>query len=199
MRILVFLLCFYSFHCLGQNNCVDPILEKNGDMIKNVKSDKNYILISIGNQKLYHLLNGIIISTYEISSSEYGIGNNQGSNKTPIGLHRIRKKYGKNTPENGKMIGRIYTGKIAKIYSDLTRSKTDDVTSRILWLEGLEKGKNRGDGIDSFKRYIYIHGTSEEGRIGIPSSHGCIRMKNKDIINLYKKLEVGTLVLILEN
>ena len=199
MRVLVFLLCFYSFHCLGQNNCVDPILEKNGDMIKNVKSDKNFILISIGNQKLYHILNGVIISTYEISSSEYGIGNNQGSNKTPIGLHRIRKKYGKNTPENGKMIGRIYTGKIAKIYSDVTRSKPDDVTSRILWLEGLEKGKNRGDGIDSFKRYIYIHGTSEEGRIGIPSSHGCIRMKNKDIINLYKKLEVGTLVLILEN
>ena len=95
------------------------------------------------------------------------------------------------------MVGRIYYGSIANIYTDSTRSKTDDVTSRILWLEGMEEGKNKGQGIDSYERYIYIHGTSEEGRLGTRASHGCIRMKNKDVIDLYRIIEVGTLVLIL--
>ena len=95
------------------------------------------------------------------------------------------------------MIGRIFTGEIATIYTDTRRSPTDDITSRILWLEGLEEGINKGEGIDSFKRYIYIHGTSEEGRLGMPASHGCIRMKNKEVIDLFKLIEVGTLVLIL--
>ena len=95
------------------------------------------------------------------------------------------------------MKARKYTGTIAKIFYDTTRSKTDDVTSRVLWLSGLESGKNKGYTIDSFKRYIYIHGTSEEGLLGTPASHGCIRMKNKDIIELYEKIKIGTLVLIL--
>jgi len=95
------------------------------------------------------------------------------------------------------MIGRVFYGQIATLYNDKTKSKTDDVTSRIFWLEGLEIGKNKGEGIDSYKRYIYIHGTSEEGRLGEPASHGCIRMKNKEVIDLYKLIEVGTLVLIL--
>ena len=95
------------------------------------------------------------------------------------------------------MIGRVYSGQIATIYTDQTKSKTDDVTSRILWLEGLEKGLNKGAEIDSYKRYIYIHGTSEEGRLGTPASHGCIRMKNKEVIELYDKIKIGTLVLIL--
>ena len=69
--------------------------------------------------------------------------------------------------------------------------------SRILWLVGLEEGLNKGEGIDSYNRYIYIHGTSEEGRLGKPASHGCIRMKNKEVIELYERIKIGTLVLIL--
>ena len=170
-----------------------------------IKEVENYIsediqeilFISIKNQKLYHIKNQKIITQYIISSSKYGTGNKQNSNKTPLGLHKIKNKYGKKTPENGIMISRNFTGKIATIYNDTTKSKTDDITSRILWLEGLEEGKNKGAGIDSYERYIYIHGTSEEGLLGTPSSHGCIRMKNKDIIDLHKIIEVGTLVLIL--
>ncbi len=162
-----------------------------------IEDFKELIFISIKKQKLYHIKNEKIINTFIISSSEYGTGNKEGSNKTPIGLHKIREKHGKETPINGKMVGRKFYGKIAKIYADKSRSKTDDITTRILWLEGLEKGKNKGEGIDSYKRYIYIHGTSEEGRLGTPASHGCIRMKNKDVIDLYKRVEVGTLVLIL--
>jgi lipoprotein-anchoring transpeptidase ErfK/SrfK len=170
-----------------------------------IKEVENYILqdfheiifVSIKNQKLYHIKNNRVINNFSISSSKYGTGNKNGSNKTPLGLHKIKEKYGEGVPINGKMVGRIFYNQIANIYKDTTESKTDDITSRILWLEGIEKGKNKGEGIDSYNRYIYIHGTSEEGKLGAPASHGCIRMKNKDVIDLYNKVEVGTLVLIL--
>ena len=161
------------------------------------KPFEELLFISIKQQKLYHIKNDKIINKYIISSSAYGIGSKAGSNKTPIGLHRIAGKFGTKTPINGRMTGRVFYGDIATIYTDETKSKTDDVTSRIFWLEGMEKGKNKGKGIDSFSRYIYIHGTSEEGRLGKPASHACIRMNNKEVIDLYKLIEVGTLVLIL--
>ncbi len=169
---------------------------KKGDI-----SSWEIIFVSIEKQTLYHIKREKsiekIFNSYTISSSEYGVGNNYGSNKTPTGLHIIKKKYGDETPINGRLIGREFTGQIAKIYYDNTRSETDDITSRVLWLSGMEEGKNKGKKIDSFNRYIYIHGTSEEGRIGTPASHGCIRMKNKDVIELYEKIKIGTLVLIL--
>jgi len=155
------------------------------------------LFVSIENQKMYHIKEDAIVKKYIISSSEYGTGSETGSNKTPLGLHKVKEKYGDNIPINGRMTGRVFYGDIATIYTDETKSKTDDITSRIFWLKGLEKGKNKGKGIDSFSRYIYIHGTSEEGRLGKPASHGCIRMKNKEVIDLYKLIEVGTLVLIL--
>ncbi|MAX05623.1 MAG: hypothetical protein CMD19_04105 [Flavobacteriales bacterium] len=170
-----------------------------------IKEVENYILrdfheiifVSIKDQKLYHIKNNRVINNFSVSSSKYGTGNKNGSNKTPLGLHKIKEKHGEGVPINGKMVGRIFYNQIANIYKDTTESKTDDITSRILWLEGIEKGKNKGEGIDSYSRYIYIHGTSEEGKLGTPASHGCIRMKNKDVIDLYNKVEVGTLVLIL--
>ena len=186
--ILILLL---SLTCSAQ----EEIIKKAKDYIK--EDIKELLFVSIQHQKLYHIKNRKIINTFIISTSEYGEGSQEGSNKTPLGLHRIKEKHGKNTPINGRMIGRVFYGDIADIYIDTTRSKTDDVTSRILWLEGLEKGKNKGKGIDSYERYIYIHGTSEEGRLGTVASHGCIRMKNKDVIDLYKRVKVGTLVLIL--
>ena len=155
------------------------------------------LFISIKNQKMYHIKNNNIISEYIISSSAYGTGNKAGSNKTPLGLHKIKQKYGETTPINGRMVGRVFYGDITAIYTDKTKSKNDDVTSRIMWLEGMEDGKNKGKGIDSYKRHIYIHGTSEEGRLGSPASHGCIRMKNKEVIVLFNKIAIGTLVLIL--
>ena len=174
-----------------------------------IKTARNYIesrcnkafdellFASVSEQKMYHIKDLKIIETYTISTSAYGIGSKAGSNKTPQGLHKVAGKYGDDTPINGRMIGRVFYGQIATIYTDNTKSKTDDITSRILWLDGLEKGLNKGEGIDSFKRYIYIHGTSEEGRLGSPASHGCIRMKNKEVIGLYEKIKIGTLVLIL--
>jgi len=194
-RILnLILISFISFSAFGQNS----IIERVNNYLDSKNAFANEVLyVSIKQQKLYHIQNDSIIKEYIISSSAYGIGSKAGSNKTPIGLHSIKEKYGDNTPINGRMTGRVFYGDIATIYTDETKSKTDDITSRIFWLEGMEKGKNKGKGIDSFSRYIYIHGTSEEGRLGKPASHACIRMKNKEVIDLYKLIEVGTLVLIL--
>ena len=116
---------------------------------------------------------------------------------TPYGLHYIIEKHGNETPLNGRMIGRVFNGQIATIYTDSTSSKTDDITTRILWLSGMEKNVNNGGNLDSYNRYIYIHGTSEEGKIGTPVSNGCIRMLNNDIIELYNRVDIGTKILIL--
>jgi lipoprotein-anchoring transpeptidase ErfK/SrfK len=173
----------------------EDIIQKANNYISTDYSE--LLFVSIENQKMYHIKEGAIVKKYIISSSEYGTGSEAGSNKTPLGLHKVKEKYGDNIPINGRMKGRVFYGDIATIYTDETKSKTDDITSRIFWLEGMEKGKNKGEGIDSYTRHIYIHGTSEEGRLGKPASHGCIRMKNKEVIDLYKTIAIGTLVLIL--
>ena len=92
----------------------------------------------------------------------------------------------------------INTRRIAEIYIDSTDLEEDPITTRIMWLEGLEAGINRGKGIDSYKRHIYIHGTPEGGLIGQPASHGCIRMRNKDVIELFDLVSKDTLVEIQE-
>ena len=185
----------FTLFCFGQKQ----LIETARDYIdtKCNKSFDEVLFVNITEQKMYHIKEGEIVKTYVISSSSYGVGNKAGSNKTPIGLHKVKQKFGEKTPINGKMIGRVFYGDIATIYTDNTKSKTDDVCSRILWLVGLEEGLNKGEGIDSYNRYIYIHGTSEEGRLGKPASHGCIRMKNKEVMELYEKIKIGTLVLIL--
>jgi len=193
---LKYIFSFVFILCLNSYSQTEIITKIDNYLNKNVKY-ANLLFVSIENQKMYRIQSKDIIETYDISTSKYGIGNQMGSNKTPTGLHKINSKYGHKTPVNGRMIGRVFYGQIAKIFSDTTTSKTDDITSRILWLEGLENGINKGDNIDSYKRYIYIHGTSEEGRIGIPSSHGCVRMKNKDVIDLFNEVAIGTFVLIL--
>ena len=193
---LKYIFSFTFLLCLNSYSQTEIITKIDNYLNKNIKYD-NLLFVSIENQKMYRIQSKDIIETYDISTSKYGIGNQMGSNKTPTGLHKINSKYGHKTPINGRMIGRVFYGQIAKIFSDTTTSKTDDITSRILWLEGLENGINKGDNIDSYKRYIYIHGTSEEGRIGIPSSHGCVRMKNKDVIDLFNEVAIGTFVLIL--
>ena len=156
------------------------------------------VYVSIKNQKMYLIIDNKIISYYDVSTSKNGIGNQEGSNKTPIGLHSIKEKHGDETPLNGLMKSRVHYGQIAKIIKDTTSSKSDDITTRIMWLTGEESKINKGENIDSYNRYIYIHGTSEEGKIGQPASHGCIRMKNEDVLNLYNKIRVGTKVLILD-
>ncbi len=178
----------------------DSIIEKvnNYCVDKKGTSYQEILFVSISEQKLYHIKDNTIIKEYSISSAKKGVGNVKNSDKTPLGLHSVKEKHGNNTPTNGRMIGRVFYGQIATIFNDTTTSKTDDITSRLLWLTGEEEGINKGGNVDSYQRYIYIHGTSEEGKIGTPASHGCIRMINKEVIELFSLVKLNTKVLILE-
>ena len=143
------------------------------------------LFVNIENQTLSHIEKGTFLKLYKISSSYYGTGSKLNSLKTPLGRHEIYKKIGSNLPINAILKGRVWNGAIADIIEEPIDTEFDHVTSRILWLDGLELGKNKGKGIDSRNRYIYIHGTAEEGLIGNPASDGCIRMYNKDVVELF--------------
>ena len=131
--------------------------------------------------------------TYSISTAARGLGNRLDSLKTPIGLHRIKQKIGGGQPLGMVFSAREPTGRVSK-HND--NRDEDEITTRILWLDGLERGFNSGGVHDSFSRYIYIHGTSDEKRIGLPVSSGCIRMKNQDVIELFEEVIVNDLVII---
>ena len=111
-------------------------------------------------------------------------------------MHVIKEKIGTDVPINTLFISRINTKRTVSIENSRNKTKDDHITSRILWLDGLEEGKNKGKGVDSYSRYIYIHGTHEEGLIGEKASHGCIRMLNNDVIDLYNYVNIGTKVYI---
>ena len=155
------------------------------------KIDK-LLLVNVEDQEMYLLQKGIIINKYLISSSVYGTGSKVNSLKTPLGRHIIVQKIGDGLPLAAVLKGREWTGGIANIITDPIDTEFDIVTSRILWLSGLEEGLNLGTGVDSKSRYIYIHGTAEEGLIGKPASDGCIRMYNKDVISLFNKVDTKT-------
>jgi lipoprotein-anchoring transpeptidase ErfK/SrfK len=152
--------------------------------------------IDISQQRLYLKQNDNLIKSYPISSSKYGEGSTENSNMTPLGLHVIKEKIGTDVPINTLFISRINTKRTVNIENSRNKTKDDHITSRILWLDGLEEGKNKGKGVDSYSRYIYIHGTHEEGLIGEKASHGCIRMLNNDVIDLYNYVNIGTEVYI---
>ena len=154
------------------------------------------IIINITNQILILYKNYNQIANYKISSSKYGEGNNKGSNKTPLGAHYIKEYIGENVDILTTFKNRKPTNIKTKIIKDHATSKEDIISTRILWLEGLEEGKNKGENIDSYLRYIYIHGTNEEGMLGKKASHGCIRMSNSDIIDLCSRKICNTFVYI---
>ena len=162
----------------------------------NISAMTYKIDIDISQQRLYLKLNDNLIKSYPISSSKYGEGSTENSNMTPLGLHVIKEKIGTDVPINTLFISRINTKRTVNIENSRNKTKDDHITSRILWLDGLEEGKNKGKGVDSYSRYIYIHGTHEEGLIGEKASHGCIRMLNNDVIDLYNYVNIGTEVYI---
>jgi len=155
------------------------------------------ILVDISEQRLYLLEKNEIIASYPISSSKYGEGSTLNSFKTPLGKHIVKEKIGTYSAKNTIFIAREDTRMLANIINDPIETKNDYVTSRIMWLSGLEEGINKGKNVDSYRRYIYIHGTHEEGLIGSKASHGCIRMFNADVIELYNNIKKGTKVTII--
>ncbi len=137
-------------------------------------------------------------TSFAISSSSRGAGEQINSYQTPRGLHRIRAKIGNGVPMGGVFVGRRYTGEIHSPMLAASFPERDWVLSRILWLCGCEPGRNRFGSVDTMRRYIYIHGTPDSEPMGIAKSHGCIRMRSNDLLRLYDQVEVGTQVLIEE-
>ena len=159
-------------------------------------SESSHIEVDISEQRLYLIENNLIKASYPISTSKYGEGSIQNSFKTPLGEHSIKEMIGEQAEINTIFTSRINTKRLATIIDQFEDTDNDYVTSRIIWLDGEEEGFNKGGNVDSFQRYIYIHGTHEEGLIGTKASHGCIRMFNYDVIELFKLVNIGTKVLI---
>ncbi|WP_434779215.1 L,D-transpeptidase family protein [Neisseria sp. Ec49-e6-T10] len=139
-----------------------------------------------------------LIKAYSVSTALNGAGEIFGSEQTPRGKHYIRAKIGEGEPIGMAFKGRRATGEICCAYTKESAPERDWITSRIFWLCGLELGKNRLGKVDSFRRYIYIHGTPDWEPMGVPKSHGCIRMRNHDVIELFNLVPVYTPVTIFE-
>lgn len=141
---------------------------------------------------------GNLLRQYPVSTSKNGTGNQNGSEQTPLGLHRIKDKLGGAMPVNEVFIGRVPHGSLDECIERGVELPDDVIMSRIMWLEGMEPGRNQGGYVDTYQRYIYIHGTNHEDSIGTPSSIGCIRMRNADIVELFRLVDTGSEVLIRE-
>jgi L,D-transpeptidase YbiS len=137
---------------------------------------------------------GKVLRRYAMSSSEKGVGETFGSCCTPRGKHIIRAKIGAGQPENAVFVGRRPTGEIYTPELGEQFPERDWILTRILWLSGCEVGFNRLGKNDTMRRYIYIHGTPDSVPLGIPDSHGCIRMHNADLIELFDIVPAGTAV-----
>jgi lipoprotein-anchoring transpeptidase ErfK/SrfK len=154
--------------------------------------EADYFLdISIPAQRLTIIDKDQVISDYPVSTAKNGAGERRGSECTPRGWHKIRAKIGAGQPLNAVFKGRRPTGEIFDEELGHRYPGRDWILTRILWLGGLEPGKNRYGDVDTCWRYIYIHGTPDEAAIGLPTSHGCIRMKNSDMLALFNRVDVG--------
>lgn len=149
---------------------------------------KNKMVISVRDQKILVVKNGEPIKAYPVSTSRFGLGSQSGSYRTPLGNHVIAMKIGEGAPEGAVFKSRRQTGVILR---PNTKGR-DPIVTRILWLSGKESHN-----LNTFRRLIYIHGTPVEKEIGRPVSYGCIRMKSKDIIDLYRRVSEGTEVKII--
>ncbi len=163
-----------------------------------INSHELWVEIDIADQSLSLKRDDQCIWQVPISTGSKGAGEQAGSEKTPRGWHQIRAKIGADQAENTVFVGRRTTGEIYTPELAQSQPDRDWVLSRILWLSGLEKGKNRLGRVDTQRRYIYLHGTPANIALGQPGSHGCVRMKNADIIYLFDQVVAGTKVLIHE-
>jgi UDP-N-acetylmuramate-alanine ligase len=151
-----------------------------------------YLVVSIEEQALFVCANDAIVERYDCSTSRFGNGMRENSLKTPLGVHRIRERHGAGSTPGRVFRDREDTGE----HWDHSQNGDNLILTRILRLEGLEEGVNKGPGVDSYERYIYIHGTGREDLIGTPLSHGCICMRNLDVIQLFDMVKEGTVVYI---
>jgi len=152
---------------------------------------KKRIDIDLSRQALRLYEGGKLLREYRVSTAEKGAGEQNGSNRTPRGKHKIRAMIGRGAPAGTVFVSRRTTG---EVYTPALKERypgRDWILTRILWLSGLEPGKNRLRDVDTMRRYIYLHGTPDETPLGKPGSHGCVRMANEDIVELFDLVKPG--------
>lgn len=157
---------------------------------------RSVLLVNVSTQHLHHLESGDLKRSYSISSARNGVGQKEGSGKTPLGLHCVQEKIGDGADPLAIFKSRVCTGEVATL-----KPGGDAIVGRILRLAGLEEGINKGKSpegevVDTYDRYIYIHGTNDSENIGAPVSAGCIRMRPEDVVELYSQVPDKSLVYI---
>jgi hypothetical protein len=160
-----------------------------------IKSADRLLFVRISTATMQFYQAGVLVKSYSISTSKRPPSNVKHSLGTPRGLHEIAERIG-----GGQPPGMVFKSRapIGRHYSELPDALTSEnlITSRILWLRGLEPDSNRGGEVDTYERYVYVHGTNHEDRIGEPISAGCVLMRNADIVELYERVRAGDLVFI---
>jgi hypothetical protein len=162
-----------------------------------IKPGERVLVVRIGTATLQFFRKGALVKSYAVSTSKRPPSNVKNSLGTPRGLHEIAERIGAGQPPGMVFKSRVPTG---QHYSEFPGADDEAnlITSRILWLRGLEPGVNRGGDVDTYERYVYIHGTNHEARLGEGLSSGCVLMRNLDIVELYEEVRAGDLVLILD-
>jgi lipoprotein-anchoring transpeptidase ErfK/SrfK len=154
-----------------------------------MRGGETRILVSVADQKMVLLEDGAEVSRFPVSTSKFGLGDRWGSYATPLGTMQVAQKIGDRAREGAVFKERRLTGEVLPVNAP----GRDPIVTRILWLRGLEP-----QNANCFQRYIYIHGTPEERLLGAPVSWGCIRMRSKDVVRVFEKVEVGTKVEVLQ-
>lgn len=145
------------------------------------------IVVDVARQRLTLWIGGRRVRAYRVSTARRGVGGRENSFRTPPGLHRVVRWIGAGRPAGAVFVSRRFTGEVLPPSQWRARGGRELILSRILRLRGLEPGVNAGPGCDSYARFIYIHGTNHEQALGHPASHGCIRMGNRDVIDLFDR------------
>lgn len=161
----------------------------------------DYLLIDIPTQTLTLYQKGVAVRSFLVSTAKNGAGQLEGSGCTPLGEHRISQMFGSGLPMNAVFVARQFTGELYDANLASQFIQRDWILGRILWLQGCELGYNQGKNnqglsVDTKSRYIYIHGTPDTEPMGVPLSHGCIRMRNAELVWLYEQVFIGMSVII---
>ncbi|MGH8352262.1 MAG: L,D-transpeptidase family protein [Pseudomonas sp.] len=154
--------------------------------------------ISLADQALYGFADGRLRLRLAVSTGLNGPGERYGSGCTPRGLHQVRAKIGEGLPAGAVLRGRRWTGEVWSAALHEQFPGRDWILTRILWLSGCEAGRNRLGEVDTFRRYIYLHGTPDSEPMGVPGSHGCVRLRNADLLELFPRVPLHCAVRIEE-
>jgi L,D-transpeptidase YbiS len=180
--------------CFSENKSITNLIDTLSDYNWKSYVDNNTgIWVSIERQELMLISNKRVIKRYRCSTAANGAGNVVDSGMTPLGWHKIGAKIGGELSMGAVLKDREWTG---QMWSQSQNTDKDLILSRILWLEGLEDGVNRGGDFDTWNRYIYIHGTNQIEDLGRPASVGCVRLDPQEVIDLYERVDKGCCVLI---